>query len=49
VYYVLGAPGIASLTAACLTSDRSIDIGRLERLVKDSGAPRPLLLFEVAA
>ena len=34
VYHVLGAPGIASLTAACLTADRAIDIGRLERLVK---------------
>jgi hypothetical protein len=37
VYQVLGAPGIASLTAACLTSDRAIDIGRLERLVTDIG------------
>ena len=49
VYHVLGAPGIASLTAACLTSDRSIDIGRLERLVKDRGDTRQLLLFQVAA
>jgi hypothetical protein len=46
VYHVLGAPSIASLTAACLTSDRAIDIGRLERLVNDTGdgelgCPRP--------
>ena len=39
VYHVLGAPGIASLTAACLTADRAIDIGRLERLVKKRGGP----------
>lgn len=49
VYHVLGAPGIASLTAACLTGDRSIDIPRLERLVKDRSEPRPLLLFQIAA
>lgn len=49
LYHVLGAPGIASLTAACLTPDRAIDIGRLERLVKDSGGSRQLLLFQVAA
>jgi hypothetical protein len=49
VYHVLGAPGIASFTAACLTSDRSIDIGRLERLVKETGNSRQLLLFQVAA
>jgi hypothetical protein len=42
VYHVLAAPGIASLTAACLTSDRAIDIGRLEQLVKDAGDHRQL-------
>ena len=49
VYHVLGAPGIASLTAACLTSDRAIDLGQLERLVKDIGDARQALLFQVAA
>jgi hypothetical protein len=49
VYHVLGAPSIASLTAACLTSDRAIDIGRLERLVGERGDERQRLLFEVAA
>jgi hypothetical protein len=49
VYHVLGAPGIASLTAACLTSDRAIDIGRLKRLVRERGDRRQQLLFEVAA
>jgi hypothetical protein len=49
VYHVLGAPGIASHTAACLTSDRAIDIGRLERLVNDSGDARQRLLFQIAA
>jgi hypothetical protein len=49
VYHVLGAPGIASLTATCLTTDRAIDIGRLERLVKKDGEARQRLLFEVAA
>jgi len=47
--YHLGAPGIASLTAACLTTDRAIDLGRLERLVKQDGEARQRLLFEVAA
>lgn len=49
VYHVLAAPGIASLTAACLTTDRAIDPGRLERLVKKDGEARQRLLFEVAA
>jgi hypothetical protein len=49
VYHVLGAPGIASLTAACLTSDRAIDLGRLEQVVKQNGETRQRLLFEVAA
>lgn len=49
VYHVLGAPGIASLTAACLTADRAIDIGRLERLVMRDGDARQRLLFAVAA
>ena len=49
VYHVLGAPGIASLTAACLTADRAIELGRLERLAKQDGGARQRLLFEVAA
>jgi len=49
VYHVLGAPGIASLTAACLATDRAIAIGKLERLVKRDGDTRQRLLFEVAA
>ncbi|MGO9901428.1 MAG: hypothetical protein ACLP0J_17490 [Solirubrobacteraceae bacterium] len=49
VYYILGAPGTASLTAACLTRDRAIDLGRLERLVERNGNTRQRLLFEVAA
>jgi hypothetical protein len=49
VYHVLGAPGIASLTAACLTSDRAIDIGQLQELVRNGGQARQRLLFKVAA
>jgi hypothetical protein len=49
VYHVLGAPGIASFTAACLTADRAIDLGRLERLVTKDGEPRQRLLFKLAA
>jgi len=49
IYHVLGAPGIASLTAACLSTDRAIDLGRLERRVKKDGEARQRLLFEVAA
>jgi hypothetical protein len=49
VYHLLGAPGIASLTAACLTSDRAIDLGQLQELVKNGGESRQRLLFEVAA
>jgi len=45
---VLGAPCIASLTAACLTAERGIDVARLAQLVKDTGDPRQLLLFEIA-
>ena len=48
-YHVLGAPGIASLTAACLTSDRAIDLGQLQELVKNGGEARQWLLFAVAA
>jgi hypothetical protein len=40
VYHVLGAPGIAALTAACLTSDRAIDIGEFQRLVGNGGDAR---------
>ena len=47
-YHVLGAPGIASLTTACLAGDRGIDIARLERLVSETGDDRQHLLFEVA-
>jgi hypothetical protein len=49
VYHVLGASGIASLTAACRTPDRAIAIGELERLVKPDGDTRQRLLFAVAA
>ena len=48
VYHVLGAPGVASLTAACLTADRAIAIGELERLVRRDGDTRQRLLFAVA-
>jgi hypothetical protein len=47
-YHVLGAPCIASLTAACLTAQRGIDVARLAQLVKDTGDPRQLLLFQIA-
>ncbi|MGZ6662752.1 MAG: hypothetical protein ACXVHL_36130 [Solirubrobacteraceae bacterium] len=49
VYHLLGAPGIASLTAACLTTDRAIDLGELQELVKGGGEVRQRLLFAVAA
>jgi hypothetical protein len=50
VYHVLGAPGIASLTAACLTSDRArIDLGQLQEFVRNGGEARQRLLFKVAA
>ena len=49
VYHVLGEPGIASITAACLTTDRAIDLGRLEQVVKKNGETQQRLLFEVAA
>ena len=49
VYHALGAPAIASLTAACLTPDRAIDLGQLERLVKRNEDAQQRLLFEVAA
>ena len=39
VYHVLGAPGIASLTAACLTADRAIDIGRSSGSSRRRGGP----------
>jgi hypothetical protein len=48
VYHVLGAPGIASLTAACLTSDRAIDLGQLQELVRNGGGARQRLLFKAA-
>ena len=48
VYHVLGAPRIASLTAACSPpTGRSISVD--ERLVKRDGEARQRLLFEVAA
>jgi hypothetical protein len=47
--HLLGAPGIASLTAACLTSDRVIDLGQLQELVRNGGEARQRLLFAVAA
>jgi len=43
VYHVLGAPGIASLTAACLTCDRAIDLGQLQELVRNGGEARQRL------
>jgi hypothetical protein len=49
VHHVLGAPGIASLTAACLKADRAIDLGQLQELVKSRGDARQRLLFEVMA
>ena len=49
VYHLLGAPGIASLTAACLTTDRAIDLGQLQELVRNGGEARQRLLFAVAA
>jgi hypothetical protein len=49
VYHLLGAPGIASLTAACLTTDRAIDLGQLQVLVRNGGEARQRLLFAVAA
>jgi hypothetical protein len=49
VYHVLGAPGIALLAAACLTSDRAIDLGQLQELVRNGGEARQRLLFAVAA
>jgi hypothetical protein len=48
-YHVLGAPGIAPLTAACFTADRAIDVGKLERLVDQGDDPRHRLLFEVVS
>ena len=49
VYHLLGAPGIASLAAACLTTDQAIDLGQLQELVKTGGEARQRLLFAVAA
>ena len=48
-YHLLGAPGIASLTATCLTTDRAIDLGQLQELVRNGGGARQRLLFAVAA
>jgi hypothetical protein len=48
VYHVLGAPGIASLTAMCLNSDRAIDLGAVRQLVEDRGDERQRLLVGVA-
>ena len=48
VYHLLGAPGIASLTAACLASDRAIDLGELQELVRNGGEAGQRLLFAVA-
>ena len=49
VYHLLGAPGIASLTAARPTTDRAIDLGQLQDLGKNGGETRQRLLFAVAA
>jgi hypothetical protein len=48
VYHVLGAPGIASLTAMCLRPDRAIDLGALKQLVEERGDARQRLLRQVA-
>ena len=37
------------LTAACLTTDRAIDLGQLQELVRNGGEARQRLLFAVAA
>ncbi len=48
VHHLLGAPGIASLTAACLTPEWAIDVAELERLVADTGDDTQRLLFHAA-
>ena len=47
-YHVLGAPGIASLTARSLTAERAIDLSGLEDLVEREGDERQRLLLDVA-
>lgn len=47
-YHVLGAPSIASLTAACLTAARAIDLTELGELVDRQGDERQRLLLDVA-
>lgn len=47
-YHVLGAPSIASLTAACLTAERAIDLTELGYLVERQGDERQRLLLDVA-
>jgi hypothetical protein len=42
------APGIASITAMCLNSDRAIDLGAVRRLVEERGNERQRLLVGVA-
>ena len=48
VYHVLGAPSIASLTAASLTPERAIDLDELAELVKSMGDERQRVLFDIA-
>ena len=48
VSHLLGAPGIASLTAACLTIDRAIDLGQLQELVKNVGEALDHVLEAIA-
>jgi hypothetical protein len=49
VYDLPRAPGIACLTAGCLTSDRAIDRGQLQEPVKNDGEARHRLLFAITA
>jgi len=47
-YHVLGAPSIASLTAACLTAERAIKLNQLVGVVEERGDERQRLLLDVA-
>jgi hypothetical protein len=49
VYDLPRAPGIACLTAGCLTRDRAIDRGQLQEPVKNNGEARHRLLFAITA
>ncbi len=45
---MLGAPSIASLTAACLNAERAIDLGQLGPLVEEQGNQCQQPLLDVA-